>query len=1300
MTNPIDPREEEIFAAVSEMEDPQARADYLDRTCSNDHALRKRVESLLLAQERADVHLGERGQLPEADLLQAEADQGLAEGPGTVISRYRLLEKIGEGGFGVVYMAEQEEPIRRKVALKIIKLGMDTRQVVARFEAERQALAMMDHPNVATVLDAGTTESGRPYFVMELIKGIPITEFCDRNRLTTEERLQLFLSVCQAVQHAHQKGIIHRDLKPTNVLVTLDYGQPTPKVIDFGIAKAINQRLTEKTLYTRFAQMVGTPAYMSPEQAEMSSLDIDTRTDVYSLGVLLYELLTGTTPLTEQRLRGLGYAGIQRAIAQEEPEKPSTRLSTLGRELAVIAQRRNTDTSVLSRLIRGDLDWIVLKSIEKDRRRRYDSPGDLAADIRRHLADEAVIATPPSTIYKLRKFARRNKALVTAGLAIGAMLLLTAGFSTWQAIRATRSEAAARKEAETSQAMLEFLRDDLLSVADPFAGAAERPRGRNLTLLTAVDLAARNVGERFQSQPQVEAGIRVTLWQIYFALGEMDKAETNVNRALELSETKLSSEPLLKLKARESKAWMLRERVKYPEATELIESVIAERTRLQGDVHPEVLKARHCRMAILSSSGRIPEAIQLGTELLEPAKQLPAEHTDILLRVMSDLSWAFYQQGNFPRCHEFSEEALAIARNRLGDDHAHTIELMRSWAVWLRVHLDKLHEAERLQHEAYERARRLFGDKHGITFDSASELALLAGAKGLFGKQLEMQENLVALSRQALGSDSPGALFEQMRLAWVRLDESRHQDAETLLSDALKRLRETQGPDDFLVRRAMRWLAGVHTAQGKYHEAIALRRDVVDKERRLLGYDAHWTHVTSYQLANLHARLGQWAEAPKLFRTFLPQYDPVKTQREHQSLYPASFITGALASDTEVARDLAAVALKSSEATDDWRTRYEIAFALLLAPELVSERPRLFALASQVLQDAPESRHKDLLAGLLAFRGNEFENSVRLLTPLAGEFASPSSGLASAFLAMANQHLGLAAEAANHLSRARNCLERLTRPGDLGYMTFYPREEWLPVAELILVCREAELLIHGRETSPTIDESYLAAARQQWQPVKALLDETERLAQQRDWVTAHARLRAAMQHEFFDWGAALLTDRHLHLKAAALFVLAGDVASYDDFRRRLLESGHGEWHANPRTALLTPADSTSGLAKSVLASVRLAAEFDKDSGSNPWRSLNLGVAEHRSGHAEMALATLKKAEDAYNLSCSGTAHALAALANGDLSRKDKAREHLATAEAAHQKLLDGNRSGLGPDWYDVAILEVFLHEARDKVKDK
>ena len=334
---------------------------------------------------------------------------------GTVIGPYKLLEQIGEGGFGVVFLAEQERPVRRRVALKIIKPGMDTRQVIARFEAERQALAMMDHPNIAKVHDAGATENGRPYFVMELVQGVPITEYCDQCNLTTRERLELFITVCQAVQHAHQKGIIHRDIKPTNVLVAMQDGRPAPKIIDFGVAKAIDQRLTEHTLTTAFAQMVGTPLYMSPEQAELSPLGVDTRSDIYSLGVLLYELLTGTTPFDKDRLHAASYDELRRIIREEEPPRPSARISTLAADLATtVAEHRRTDARRLSRHVRGELDWIVMKCLEKDRNRRYETPNSLARDIERYLHDEPVQACPPSTVYRFRKFARRNK--VAAGV--------------------------------------------------------------------------------------------------------------------------------------------------------------------------------------------------------------------------------------------------------------------------------------------------------------------------------------------------------------------------------------------------------------------------------------------------------------------------------------------------------------------------------------------------------------------------------------------------------------------------------------------------------------------------------------------------------------------------------------------------------------------------------------------------------------------------------------------------------------------------------------------------------------------
>ncbi len=439
--------EEEIFHVARKITDPETQAKYLDQICAGDQPLRERVEALLKVHEQPEGFLA-----PEAE-PGATADQpSIAEMPGHEIGRYKLLQKIGEGGFGVVYMAEQQRPVHRRVALKIIKPGMDTHAVVARFEAERQALALMDHANIARVFDGGTTETGAPYFVMELVKGVPITEYCDENQLSTDERLRLFITICQAVQHAHQKGIIHRDLKPSNILVTLHDGRPVIKIIDFGVAKAINQQLTEKTLFTSYGQMIGTPQYMSPEQAEMSGLDVDTRSDIYSLGVLLYELLTGTTPLEADRLRAAGYAEMQRMIKEEEPPKPSTRLSSAGDKLTIVAKHRSISPERLSALVKGDLDWIVMKSLEKDRSRRYLTPHDFAEDITRFLEDQPVLACPPSTVYRLRKVAARHRLALAAAATVLIVLLAGVVTSTVFAIQMYKERQEARRQREAAVA--------------------------------------------------------------------------------------------------------------------------------------------------------------------------------------------------------------------------------------------------------------------------------------------------------------------------------------------------------------------------------------------------------------------------------------------------------------------------------------------------------------------------------------------------------------------------------------------------------------------------------------------------------------------------------------------------------------------------------------------------------------------------------------------------------------------------------------------------------------------------------
>jgi serine/threonine protein kinase/Flp pilus assembly protein TadD len=528
------PEANEIFLNALDCRSPDERLALLDSACRGDSGLRSQVDALLAANDRV-------GSFLEAPAVKAALTYGepAREAIGTTIGPYKLLEQIGEGGMGVVYMAEQQEPVRRRVALKVIKLGMDTRQVIARFEAERQALALMDHPSIARVLDAGATIAGRPYFVMELVRGTPITEYCDANNLSLRERLELFVQVCHAVQHAHQKGIIHRDLKPSNVLVTLIDGRPVPKVIDFGVAKATGQSLTDKTLFTNFTLMIGTPLYMSPEQAEMTSQDVDTRSDIYSLGVILYELLTGTTPVDQQRLRTLAFDEVRRIIREEEPVRPSSRISTLrSARTATDAARRNR-LERLGRLVAGDLDWIVMKALEKNRSRRYDTANSLAADLQRHLNDEPVLARPPSSAYRFSKFARRNRvgilvaALVTAALVAAVVMLAVSNSLIRQEQSRTREEKThAVLAQQTAEARAEQMKQGVLDLQTAYRLLE---RGRISMDQQFWDDAESAFTRAIELRPEY-AGPWEARADLYLRLGLFDLALHDLNRAHQLQE--------------------------------------------------------------------------------------------------------------------------------------------------------------------------------------------------------------------------------------------------------------------------------------------------------------------------------------------------------------------------------------------------------------------------------------------------------------------------------------------------------------------------------------------------------------------------------------------------------------------------------------------------------------------------------------------------------------------------------------------------------------------------------------------
>jgi serine/threonine protein kinase len=524
--------EQSLFIAALEHSPPD-RGAFLDAACGSNSELRVRVDKLLRVHEDAPDFFGApAGFRPTVIELQT------AECPGSTVGSYRIVEQIGEGGFGIVFLAEQERPIRRKVALKIIKPGMDSRPVIARFEAERQALALMDHPNIARVLDGGSTESGCPYFVMELVKGIPITQYCDQCNLTTRERLELFLSVCEAVQHAHQKGIIHRDIKPSNVMIAMQDGRPMAKVIDFGVAKALNQRLTEATVHTQFAQMIGTPLYMSPEQAEMSPLDVDVRSDIYSLGVLLYELLTGTTPFASERLKEATFDELRRIIREEDPAKPSDRLTAMGARATTVAEHRRTDARRLCQLVRRDLDWIVMKALEKDRTRRYDTASALATDLKRHLNDEPVQACPPSAAYKFQKFARRNRTALTTGALVLTALVLGTAVSVWQALRATEKarlagihEHQARIEADKARIEADIAQTTREMMASCWRDLLADEPDRRAKVHAILDRAAQKVEGPSIHDPLVDSALRISLAKMYLSVNDAPAAERHLASA-------------------------------------------------------------------------------------------------------------------------------------------------------------------------------------------------------------------------------------------------------------------------------------------------------------------------------------------------------------------------------------------------------------------------------------------------------------------------------------------------------------------------------------------------------------------------------------------------------------------------------------------------------------------------------------------------------------------------------------------------------------------------------------------------
>ena len=790
---------------------PVQREAFLEETCGGDEELRLEVKSLLNQGEEAEEYVRAAALAAKAQTLE------LRDLPGETVGRYRLLQKIGEGGMGEVWLAAQEEPVRRRVALKLIKAGMNSREVIARFESERQALALMDHPAIAKVFDAGSTHRGAPYFVMEYVAGVPITTYCDDSRLTVRERLELFMRVCEGVQHAHQKAIIHRDLKPANILVTEVDGKSAPRIIDFGIAKALTQKQAQDTVLTRLGAPMGTLEYMSPEQALSSGEDIDTRTDVYSLGVIFYELLAGVPPLD---LRKIAFDEYLRRLRDDEPAKPSARIRTRDQSGAIeVARRRRTEPLALTKEIHGDLDSIALKALEKDRLLRYGSPSDFAADIGLYLNHEAVGAVPPSAAYRARKFTRRHRVAMATVAAFVMVLMLATGISIRQTVRATKQRERADAEAAVAQAVNDFLQNDLLAQASAVtqSGPGKKP-DLHLEVRTALDRAATRIAGKFNRQPQVEAAIRDTIGHTYLDLGLYPEARTQLERALELNK------------------------------------------RASGPDDPRTLKTatRLGQLAVLEGKYPQAEALLSGTVKTQ-RRVLGAERRDTLSSAYS-LATVYYWQGKYSQTEALLSQTLEIQRRVLGPEDPETllsINLLAAAHIGLREYA----EAEALYSRLLEIQRRVLGPEHPSTLFSMVNLANIYFFQGKYAQAEVLYRENLEVRRRVLGPEHPDTLISLNNLAASYENQGKYEQAQALYSQNLEIQRRISGPEHPFTLVSLNNLAEVYEDQGKYTEAEALYRKTLEIRRRVLGPEHPGTLETLSYLAALYQDEGKYALA-------------------------------------------------------------------------------------------------------------------------------------------------------------------------------------------------------------------------------------------------------------------------------------------------------------------------------------------------------------------------------------------------------------------------------------------------------
>src|SRR5579883_359129 len=780
-----------------------------------------------------------------------------AEAAGTVIGRYHLLQKIGEGGMGEVWLAEQKEPVRRRVALKLVKAGMNTREVIARFESERQALALMDHPTIAKVFDAGSTPQGAPYFVMEYVAGTPITEYCDNHRLSPRQRLEIFMHVCEGVQHAHQKAIIHRDLKPSNILVTEVNNHPAPKIIDFGVAKALTQRLTADTMFTRVGAMIGTPEYMSPEQALSSGEDIDTRTDVYSLGIIFYELLTGVPPI---ELRKIALDQFLRKLREEEPTKPSTKIKIQdAATMTDVAHKRQAEPPTLVRELRGDLDSIALKALEKDRTRRYGSPSDFAADIERYLKNEPVMAVPPSVGYRARKFARRYRVALATGCAFAVVLIIAAAISIRQSIRANR-------EAAVAQAVNNFLQNDLLAQAS--ASTQSSPNAKpdpDIKVRTALDRAAQRIESKFGKQPEVEASIRSTIGQTYIDLGLYAEAKKQIERALEIERRSLGERNPTTLRTMSRLGKIANLQGNSAQAESLLGRTLESQRGLVGRDHPDTLYTANELANTYELEGKYAQAEALLAEVVDTRRRVWGPDHPNTLMALVNLASTYRYEGNYAKAEQLYSQALDIGRHVLGPEHPNTLATIQSLALVYSKE-GKYVQAEELENQTLETQRRVLGPDHPDTLRSMGQLAAEYGNEGNNAQAVQILAKVLEIDRRVLGPDHSDTLINKTNLAFAYAMLGRHPEAETLSKEAFETAHRVLGAEHPLTLGILSQAAAIHQMEGKYAQAEKEAAQVLAGRRHSLGNENPDTTIAAADLALAYVAQGKFAEAQPLAR--------------------------------------------------------------------------------------------------------------------------------------------------------------------------------------------------------------------------------------------------------------------------------------------------------------------------------------------------------------------------------------------------------------------------------------------------